>query len=148
MSGRSVPFIDAGAVVSGFAAAWLSRVLRDVRSSGEFRAMPPEGQGQVAAAMDAIDSGRRTRGASRRRRFSFLLPFPVVMSEVASPEIGAWSEDEVLSAEEASAVLGVSQRRMRQLGAGGLGRKAGGRWVFGRDVIEAEVERTRRIRVS
>lgn len=134
---RGVPYIDGGAVVSGFPAGYLAMLLRNVRASAEFRGLHPVAQAELSSTIDAIDLAAKV--------WRSRLPTSAAgSSETPSAEVGASSPYEVLSAEQVAAMLGVTDRRARQLGAGGLGRKVAGQWVFDRDEVElllAERER-------
>lgn len=58
--------------------------------------------------------------------------------ETPDDGLGAWSDHEWISTNEAAQILGLSRRRVQQLAAGGMGRQdASGRWHLSRARVHA-----------
>lgn len=125
-----------GALVHGASAHILDRVLTSPNVAEALRRqlMPSQTRLEWEAARRAI----------RRAALAYeALPFAEDGSAAARlAEVGPPSLHEITT-DEASALLGVGERRVRQLAAQGMGRRAGGRWLLDRSAVLAEVERRR-----
>lgn len=129
------PYV-AGAVVAGVSAHVLDRILAQPNVAQVLRCLPSWMGPEVEATRRAI--GRAAREYER-------LPVAVDGTAETPPvEVGPPSEREIgMFTNEAAALLALSERRVRQLAAGGMGRKAGGRWLLDRGAVAAEAARRR-----
>lgn len=123
-----------GALVHGVSAHVLDRVL----------ASP-----NVAHVLDALPSWMRpeleaTRRAIRRaaRAYEAQPVAAVGSAEVACVEVGPALPHEITT-HEASGLLGLTERRVRQLAAGGMGHRRGSRWLLDRSAVLAYAKRRR-----
>ena len=139
MCSRVPRYVEGAALVSGFAAHVFDVLLaRHLPAVLRFTPLSPEQRAEVEAARAAI-----------ARAADVYVGMPVVSAfgsaETPAAEIGAsWAGDEVVTTAEAAVLLGVSERRARQLAAAGLGRKVGQRWVLDRGAVLAWRDRQRR----
>lgn len=132
----AVGFVEGAALVSGYPARVLGLVARAAFDRGAFDGMPEVGRLQVVSAIRALE-----RAGELWLSVADEVPVTDVgNSETWPAEIGAGSSDDLSSA-QAAVMLGVSERRARQLAAGGLGRKVRGQWRVDRAEVLAEVER-------
>ncbi|MFI7632423.1 helix-turn-helix domain-containing protein [Microbispora rosea] len=123
MSGRPLRYVE-GALVSGFAAHVVDRLLakhlpmllRSTPMSEEQRAALVETRVAVALAADT---------------------WAIAAAATPVAAIGSSSPGDEISTAEAAALLGVKERRVRQLAEGGLGRKVGRVWVLDRAAVLA-----------
>ena len=130
----SARFIPAAVVIDGYAARALAIMLRRDWDRGDFRSLPPEGRSEAYHAVRALE---RAGEAWMRSR-----PSVGGRAETAVVEIGSESSHEqFISVDTAAGLLGVSDRRVRQLAAAGLGAKVGGSWVIRRSDVELEAAR-------
>lgn len=132
--GVAVTYVREGAVVDGFAAHVLDRLLA--------RYLPAVLAGLPAWARAEVEA---TRDEIRRaaRAYESLPVAAVGSAELPPGEVAPqWTPgDEGMSTGAAADFLGVSSRRARQLAAAGLGRKVGGVWVLDRSSVLAERDR-------
>ena len=133
-----VPFLDGGAaVVHGRAAIGVAWLLQRAVERGETASLPDAVRAETLAAIQAVDLASR---AWVRRQ-----PSAVSTSEfgtsAARPAADPASSTHEITTAEAAEMLGVGERRARDLAASGLGRRAGGRWMLNRARVVAEVER-------
>lgn len=127
MTGRRPPYVE-GALIEGFAAHVLDRVL--ARHLPAYLAAFPAGQrAELDAARAAI---RRAADAYERRPLTSVSGSP----ETHGAETTADSPHEI-STSEAAVILGITERRARQLAAGGMGHKAGRAWLLDRSAVLA-----------
>lgn len=129
------PYVE-GALITGPSAHVLDRILASpnvVRMLAMVQ-MPAEARAEVDAARRAI----------RRAAQAFEAASTAVdgTTETSLAEIAPLSSHE-FDTHEAAALLGVGERRVRQLAAGGMGRRAGGRWLLDRTAVLAYAERRR-----
>lgn len=123
------------ALVRGYSAHVLGAMLTDAARRGAFDGLSERGYDEVQATVEAI----RRAGAAWQawlERTSANGSAETAPAETAQ----AWSHDRVLEVEQVADMLGVSERRVRQL-APQLGSKASGRWTFREADVLAEVER-------
>lgn len=127
MSVRRPPYVE-GALIEGFAAHVLDRVL--ARHLPAYLGRFSAGQrAEVDAARTAI---RRAADAYEQR------PLIAVSgsAETHGAETSADSAHEI-STSEAAVILRITERRARQLAAGGMGRKVGRAWLLDRSLVLA-----------
>ncbi len=131
---RGVPFLDPpAAIVHGRAAVGVAWLLQRAVNRGDLAGLPGGVHGDTVAAIQAVDLaarawGRRTAAVTGRT------------AEPSAPDPSVSTHDTVTAA-EAARVLRLSQRRVRDLAAAGLGRKAAGGWLLDRGAVEAEAKR-------
>lgn len=118
--------------VSGWPAWFLTRVLRKhLGDALDRRDMPPTRRQQVLDAFHdleaAADDWRTSASGNAETRDA----------ETVAPS----GSDDVLTTEEAAAMLNLTPRRVRQLGPI-IGRKVGGSWQFNRTDLEIHRELT------
>lgn len=121
-------YLREAAVIEGVAAHVLDRVLASPNVAQALSGLPAWMQPELKAARHAIHQAAREYVAR-----------PVAANgsaETAVAEVERSWPDEIGTL-EASALLGVTPRRVRQLAAGGLGRQVGGRWLIDRTAVEA-----------
>ncbi|MFF7842841.1 helix-turn-helix domain-containing protein [Streptomyces ossamyceticus] len=123
-----------GALVQGVSAHVLARVLASPNVEQVLRSLPLWMQPEL----------EETRRAIRRAAREFeALPVAVDGSgETEVPEAEAPLGHEITTG-EAAALLGLTDRRVRQLAKGGMGQLRGGRWVLDRSAVLAYAERRR-----
>ncbi|MEW2421265.1 hypothetical protein AB0911_12045 [Streptomyces nigra] len=123
-----------GALVQGVSAHVLDRVLASPNVAEVLRQLPPWMRPELEETCRAI--GRAAREYEQ-------LPHAAAGSpETEVPEVAAPLGHEITT-REAGALLGVTERRARQLAAGGMGQLRGGRWVLDRSVVLAYAEQRR-----
>ncbi|MER5384482.1 hypothetical protein ABT040_30185 [Streptomyces sp. NPDC002688] len=123
-----------GALVQGVSAHILAQVLATSNVDRRVRYLPP----LVRLEWEA------TRQAIRQAALDYEAP-PIAVDGSTETEV---PEDEALlgheiTTGEAAALLGLTERRARQLAAGGMGQLRGGRWVLDRSAVLAYAERRR-----
>lgn len=122
-------YLQGAAYVEGVSAHVLAELLATPAARRYLRARPPALQGAIEEAVTAIRQAARTYEA-------MLAPASVSGSaETPLAEIVQPFEREI-GTREAAALLGVTERRVRQLAAGGMGRRVGGRWLLDRTEVE------------
>lgn len=127
------PYVE-GALISGPSAHILDRVLASPNVVRVLDALPPWMRAEVDATRRAIQRAAAAYEA---------LPISANgNAETGLAEIGTGSPHEI-STSEASVLLGLSERRVRQLAAGGMGRRVGGRWLLDRSAVTAYGKRPR-----
>jgi hypothetical protein len=128
MTARRPPYVE-GALIEGFAAHVFDRVLARHLPAylGPFSA-------EQRAAVDAARAAVK-RAADRYEQ----RPLSAVNGSAATQgaETSADSAHEWISTSEAAVMLGVHERRARQLAAGGMGRKIGRAWLLDRSMVLA-----------
>jgi hypothetical protein len=121
-------YVREAVLIEGAAAHVLDRLLARYLP-GVIESLPPWLRDEVLSARDGI---RRAAVAYEAR--------PVAVDGSAETDDSetspSWSEQ--ITSGAAATILGVTERRVRQLGAAGLGRKVGRAWVFDRAVVQAE----------
>lgn len=123
-----------GALVHGVSAHVLARVLASPNVAQVLDALPSWIRPELDATRRAILRAAREYEA---------LPVAVDGSPAtALAEVGPSSPHEI-STSQAGVLLGLSERRVRQLAPGGLGRRVGGRWLLDRSAVLAEAARRR-----
>ncbi|MFM9595794.1 helix-turn-helix domain-containing protein [Streptomyces scabiei] len=123
-----------GALVQGVSAHVLARVLASPNVEQVLRSLPLWMQPELEETRRAIRQAAREFEA---------LPVAVDGSEETEvPEVEAPLRHEITTG-EAAALLGLTERRARQLAAGGMGQRRGGRWVLDRSAVLAYAERRR-----
>lgn len=130
-SDRPAAYVEGAAIVSGLPAHVIDRILA-LHLSAVLGSLPfSQAQRQeIQAAKNAIH-----RAADRY----IGLPSVAAPGNTATKieEVAAsWSPDEITTA-EAGELLGLTERRMRQLAACGMGRKAGHAWLLDRSMVLA-----------
>lgn len=123
-----------GALVQGVSAHVLDKVLASPNVAEVLRSLPP----WLRAELD------ETRRAIRRaaQEYEQLPPAADGSAETEVPAVGALLPHEITT-REAAVLLGLTERRVRQLAAGGMGQRRGGRWVLDRSAVLAYAERRR-----
>ncbi|MEV6212137.1 hypothetical protein [Kitasatospora sp. NPDC051914] len=133
---ESQPYVEGAALVSGVSAHVLDRLFAspNVMQTLDRIMLPPDMRAELEA----------TRRAIRRAALLYeALPRAVNGSaETDVPEVEAPLPHEITTT-EASTVLGLSERRMRQLAAEGMGRQLAGRWLLDRSAVLAYGHRRR-----
>lgn len=135
----NVPFVQHAAVVHGRAAVGVAWLLERSVSRGDLEALPAAMRAEVVAAIEAV---RLAGAAWSRRNVGAVSGADSGTSATRAGADGASSahepRGEVLGVTESAEILGVGVRRARDLAAGGLGEKVGGRWVLHRAAVEEE----------
>ncbi|MEW2135515.1 hypothetical protein AB0892_02705 [Streptomyces sp. NPDC005409] len=127
-----------GALVHGVSAHVFDRVLSSPNVARLLDDLPLWMRPEVDAARRAI------RLAAREYEG---LPVAVAgTTETQAAEVGPLSPHEI-DTYQASVLLGLGERRVRQLAAGGMGRLVGGRWLLDRSAVLAYAEQ-RRVRAD
>lgn len=123
-----------GALVTGVSAHILDRVLASPNVANVLAGLPPWMRPEVEA----------TRRAIRRaaREYEALPVSAHGSAEAEVPEVGPALAHEITTT-EASTLLALSERRIRQLAAEGMGRRQAGRWVLDRSAVLAYAGRRR-----
>lgn len=124
---RSPRYVEGAALVAGFAAHVIDRVLA--------RHLPALLQWTQLSA-DQRQALEETRTAIARAA-DLHAQQSTSATETPVAEIGPTSPHDEMSTAEAAAELGVTQRRVCQLAEGGLGRKVGRVWVLDRAAVLA-----------
>jgi hypothetical protein len=124
-----VPYVE-GALVAGFAAHAVDRVL--ARHMAALLADP-----RLSAVQRAELEQVKTAIRRAARQWEEL----PISEETGGPEITPFSE--WITTEEASALLGMTARRARQLASAGMGVKAGGTWLLDREAVLAYRQKRR-----
>lgn len=127
-----------GALVAGQASHVLSRVLKSPNVAQLIRSLPVPLRSEVESTCGAIH-----RAAAEWESLPVSLERS---SETGSGEIGSGLGDgfgviEWLSTEQAANLLGLSHRRLQQLGAGGMGHMVGGTWRFDPTSVRSYMDR-------
>lgn len=123
-----------GALVEGVSAHVLARVLASPNVAQVLRSLPPWMLPELEATCRAI--GQAAREYEQ-------LPVAVDgRSETEVPQVETPLGHEITTG-EASRLLGLTERRVRQLAAGGMGQRRGGRWVLDRSAVLAYAQRGR-----
>ncbi len=134
----SAPEYVHGALLHGVSAHVLDRVLASPNVARLLDELPAWMRLEVDAARRAI------RLAAREYE-----GLPVAVdgtTETQLTAIGPLSPHEI-DTYQASVLLGLGERRVRQLAAGGMGRLVGGRWLLDRSAVLAYAEQ-RRVRAG
>lgn len=123
-----------GALVHGVSAHVLDRILASSNVVRAMSAYPEWMQLELEA----------TRRAIRRaaREYEALPIAEDGSAATALAEVAPLSPDEITT-NEAGALLGLGERRVRQLAAEGMGRQVGGRWLLDRTAVLAYAGRRR-----
>ncbi|MEU2625864.1 hypothetical protein [Kitasatospora sp. NPDC007106] len=128
------PYVEGAALVSGVSAHVLDRILASPDVTRIFATMAPWMRPEVEATRRAIHRAALLYEA---------LPHAANGSaETDIPEVEAPLPHEITTT-EASAVLGLGERRVRQLAAEGMGRQLAGRWLLDRSAVLAYGDRRR-----
>lgn len=122
-------YVEGAALVEGAAAHVLAELLAIPGVRHYLRGRPPELQGAIEEAVTAIRQAARAYEQARASASAF------GSAETALAEIVQPFEREIVT-REAAALLGLTERRVRQLAAEGMGRRAGGRWLLDRTAVE------------
>lgn len=131
-----VPYVETGAaIVHGRAATGVAWLLRRAIERGDLNAIPEAVRAETLAAIQAVDLA--SRAWARRTSVSTSEFGSSAARQASTPS----SSSHEITTAEAAELLGVGERRARDLAASGLGRRAGGRWLLDRAAVEAEVER-------
>lgn len=129
------PYVE-GALVSGLSAHVLDRLFRspNVAQTLDRILLPPDMRAELEA----------TRRAIRRAALAYAARPPAASgsTEAEALAVEAPSSHEITTA-EASTLLALSDRRVRQLAAEGMGRRVGGRWLVDRSAVLAYAGRRR-----
>lgn len=129
---RPVPFVEHAAIVQGQAAVGLAMLLYFATTRGGLTGLPDQIRSATLGALEAVDLASRAhvRRVSATGRTE-ARPVPAAPLSIHEP----------LSVTEAATALGLTERRVRDLAAAGLGYKVGGRWVLDRTSVDRERER-------
>ncbi|GAA0215539.1 hypothetical protein GCM10009527_009250 [Actinomadura nitritigenes] len=130
-----------GAVVAGGAAVVLDRVLSSRHVVEALEAMAARDPGLRAELEAMRDAVRRAAAEAALARVSG--GGGVTGSAETRPGEGAPGSVYEIGTAEAARLLGLTERRVRQLAAGGLGRRVGGRWLLDRGLVMAYGQRRR-----
>jgi hypothetical protein len=123
-----------GALVQGVSAHVLARVLASPNVAEVLRSLPPWMRPELDETCRAI---RRAA-----HEYEQLAPAVDGSEETEIPEVAAPLGHEITT-REAAVLLGLTERRARQLAAGGMGQRRGGRWVLDRSAVLAYAVRRR-----
>ncbi|WP_369778041.1 hypothetical protein [Streptomyces sp. R33] len=134
----SAPGYVHGALVHGVSAHVFDRVLASPNVARVLDELPAWMRLEVDAARRAL------RLAAREYEGLPVAVDGTAESQVAA--IGPLSPHEI-DTYQASVLLGLGERRVRQLAAGGMGRLVGGRWLLDRSAVLAYAEQ-RRVRAN
>lgn len=129
-------YVEGAALVEGVAAHVLAELLATPAARRYLRARPPSLQGAIEEAVTAI------RQAACAYEAVLAPTSGSGSAETPLAEIVRRFGEEITTG-QAAVLLGVSERRARQLAAGGMGRKAGRTWLLDRAAVE---EHRRRLR--
>ncbi|WP_405924743.1 helix-turn-helix domain-containing protein [Streptomyces sp. NBC_00035] len=124
-----------GALVDGVTAHVLDKVLASPHVSEVLRSLPPW-------MRDEVEAGRRAIRRAAREYEQLGVAAAEGRAETEIPEVAAPLGHEITTG-EAAALLGLSERRVRQLAGDGMGQLRGGRWVLDRSAVLAYAERRR-----
>ncbi|WP_326583333.1 helix-turn-helix domain-containing protein [Streptomyces sp. NBC_00481] len=124
-----------GALVDGVTAHVLDKVLASPNVAEVLCSLPPWMRAEVEA-------GRRAIRRAAREYEQLAVAAVEGSAETEVPDVGAPLGHEITTC-EAAALLDVTERRVRQLAAGGMGQRRGGRWVLDRSAVLAYAERRR-----
>ncbi|MFJ7159746.1 hypothetical protein ACIQUQ_33000 [Streptomyces sp. NPDC101118] len=123
-----------GALIHGVSAHVFDRVLRSPN---------------VARLLDELPAWMRPEVDGARRAIRLAAQeyegLPVAVDGSAATQaaaLGPLSPHEI-DTYQASVLLGLGERRVRQLAAGGMGRRVGGRWLLDRSAVLAYAEHRR-----
>ncbi len=120
-----------GALVTGFAAYALHALMVSPRVAEQLDRMA-QAQPWIRPELDAA------RRALRRAAAEYeALPVAVDGSAAEQLAEAAASSVHEIDTAQAAALLGLSERRIRQLAAEGMGRQVGGRWLLDRGLVLA-----------
>lgn len=129
MTVRRPPYVEGAALIEGFAAHVLDRVLaRHLPAVLAVMPFSPEQRAEVDAARAAIQ-----QAADRYEQRPLSAADDETALDVAA--VSADSAHEWISTSEAAVMLGVQERRARQLAAAGMGRKVGRAWLLDRSAV-------------
>ncbi|WP_187280761.1 helix-turn-helix domain-containing protein [Microbispora sp. CSR-4] len=130
MERRSARYVEGAALVWGFGAHVVDRVLATYLPKFlQTTPMLPEQRAAIEETRAAI-----------ARASDVYLTWPVAVdgsAETPVAEIEGPSPGEEITTAEAAVLLGVTERRVRQLADHGLGQKVGRQWVYDRAVVLA-----------
>ncbi|MEU2625739.1 hypothetical protein [Kitasatospora sp. NPDC007106] len=115
----------------------LDRILASPNVAQVLRALPTWMHLEVDATRRAIRRAAHTYEALPRAADG--------SAEVDAPEVGPGLPHEITTT-EASTLLALSERRVRQLAAEGMGRRQAGRWFLDRSAVLAYADRSRPMR--
>jgi hypothetical protein len=122
-------YLRGGALVEGVAAHILDRLLDQPAARNLLHSLPRWMADELVATRDAI-----------ARAADDYLALPVADNGNAAPSgaelVTTSAQDELLNTEQTAELVGLSERRIRQLAAQGLGSKHGGRWLIPRQLAE------------
>lgn len=123
-------YIEGGAIITGYPAVLVAVGLRDLARRGFYDRVEPGARADLLALIADIErAGQAWRASIETQPGN---------PETARPEIVAES---VMTAEQASTLLGLTARRVRQLAPVIGGHKHRGRWTFDQAAVLAEKER-------
>lgn len=131
---RAVPYLEHGAIIHGRAATGVAWLLDRAVNRGDLAGLPETVREDTLLAVEACRLAARA-WACRSAAAEF------GTSAARHDDGGASSAHEVLDVTTVAELLGVGERRARDLAAGGLGKKLGGRWVFDAAAVAAEAEK-------
>jgi hypothetical protein len=123
-------YIEGGALITGYPAVLAAIGLRDLARRGYFDRVEPGARTELLTLITDIERAGQAWRASVETHAG--------NPETARPEIVAES---VMTAEQASTLLGLTARRVRQLAPVIGGHKHHGRWTFDRSAVLAEKQR-------
>lgn len=126
-----------GALVHGVSAHVLARILAGSNVAAALNSLPSWMRPEIDATCRAI---RRAA-----RAYEALPPAGGGRAEAVAVDVGPPLPHEITT-REAGALLGLGERRMRQLAAAGMGRRTGSRWLLDRSAVLAYAERRRATR--
>ncbi|MFI0482228.1 helix-turn-helix domain-containing protein [Actinomadura sp. 9N215] len=126
-----------GALIHGVSAHVLDRVLRWPVVAGALDDLPVWMRPEVEAARRAI------RWAAAEYEALPLVAAADGIAAAQEAETVPPSRHGEITTGEAAGLLRLSERRVRQLAAQGMGRRAGGRWLLDRSAVLAYADRRR-----
>lgn len=124
------------AVVSGPAAVGVAWLLRRAVDQGDIAGVPSSIRDATVAAVQAVEMAAAAWAGRTAAEFGRTAAPPA-----PPPSSSSHGSCSSLTVPEAAAVLQLSHRRVRDLAASGLGRKAGGAWVLDPMAVQAEARR-------
>lgn len=127
--GPAVPYLTEVAIVRGVSAHVIDRVLSAPNTAKVLDGLP----GWLRLELDA------TRAAIHRAAEAYEAGPVADLGSSATPTaaVDASSPHDEISTGEAAVILGLRERRVRQLAGGGMGRKVGHVWLLDRSAVLA-----------
>jgi hypothetical protein len=121
-------FVASAVVVDGPAADFLDRLFSLAEVRDLLARVPPD----WATQRDALRYAVREAARAHRDQVAASGNEETVIDDFIADS----APDDLLDTAQAARLLGLTPRRLRQLGEQGMGKRIGGRWVFPRSLLE------------